>query len=174
PNIDWPEACEEKPSLSAVVRAENPGGGELVDEVNTTPGGIGYAALPDAIDDKTGSTIILKVQNNGQKGAAEATFGNPAAGATANCSTNQYKTPANVNTGTDLDWSQVFGAQPAIGGSAYPLCTLTSILAFHGYEAAGFPAKDERTVKDYIRSYITQTAGQEAINSDDYAALPSG
>jgi ABC-type phosphate transport system substrate-binding protein len=172
PNTSWPETCVEK-TLSPVVRPAANGGGEEVKKVNTTEGGIGYAALPDAMGNKTAGTVLLALQNNGQKPAFEASFGEPATGSVANCAAVAYKTPANVNTGLDLDWSAVFGAQPNIGGFAYPLCTLTYVLAFHGYGAAGFTAGQERTVRDYLTEYLTQTAGQSAINSHFYSALPS-
>jgi ABC-type phosphate transport system substrate-binding protein len=172
PNTTWPEKCGEK-TLSALVKPGNTGGGEVVKTVNTTAGSIGYAALPDAMANKTGSTAVLAVQNNGLGPASEATFASPASGSTANCGTMSYKTPANVNTGLDLDWSGVFGAKPAIGEGGYPLCALTYMLAFHGYQAAGFAQKDEITVRDYLTEYITQAAGQSDIASNFYSPLPS-
>lgn len=171
PNTTWPETCPEK-TLSALVRPAGTGGGEVVKTVNTTSGSIGYAALPDAMANKT-TAIVLRLQNNGLGSAGEGTYAPAAAGNTANCSTMTYKTPANVNTGLDIDWSQVFGAKPAIGEGGYPLCTLTYALAFHGYGAAGFAQKDEITVRDYLTEYVTQAAGQTDINSNFYAALPS-
>ena len=67
----------------------------------------------------------------------------------------------------------MFGAKPAIGGENYPLCTLTYDLAFHGYQAAGFSEAQEITAADYLNGYLTQAAGQAAINSHFYSALPS-
>ncbi|MGV1048316.1 MAG: PstS family phosphate ABC transporter substrate-binding protein [Solirubrobacterales bacterium] len=171
PNTTWPETCAEK-TLSAVVRPAGTGGGEVVKTVNTTAGSIGYAALPDAMANKT-TAVVLQLQNNGLGSAAEASFASPASGSTANCGTMTYKTPANVNTGLDIDWSAVFGAKPAIGEGGYPLCTLTYALAFHGYGLAGFAQKDEITVRDYLTEYVTQAAGQSDINSNFYSALPS-
>lgn len=172
PNNTWPETCAEK-TLSPLIKPAGTGNGEVVKTVNTTAGSIAYTALPDAMANKTASTSILGLQNNGLGPASEATFASPIAGNTSNCGTMTYKTPANVNTGLDLDWSQVFGAKPAIGEGGYPLCALTFVLAFHGYQAAGFAQKDELTVRDYVTEYITQTAGQNDINSNFYSALPS-
>jgi ABC-type phosphate transport system substrate-binding protein len=171
PNTTWPETCAER-TLSAVVRPANTGGGEVVKTVNATAGSIGYAALPDAMANKT-TAIVLRLQNNGLGSAIEGTYASPIAGSTANCDSMSYKTPPAVNGGLEIDWSQVFGAKPAIGGSAYPLCTLTYDIALHGYGAAGFAQKDEITVRDYLTEYITQATGQTDIASNFYAALPS-
>ncbi len=172
PNTTWPESCAEK-TLSALVIPTGTGGGQVVQKVNATSGSIGYASLPDTMTNKSGNTRILALQNNGLGPASEAVFASPLSGETANCGATTYKTPANVNTGLDLDWSQVFGAKPAIGEGGYPICTLTFNLAFHGYGAAGFAQKDEITVRDYITEYMTQAAGQNDINSHYYSALPS-
>jgi ABC-type phosphate transport system substrate-binding protein len=177
PNIEWPEACEEKPALSKVVHPEGTGGGELVNLVNVTDGGIGYAALPDAKSKAKETTQIMELQNNGQKSEinlAKAT----APGETANCSGITY-TGFKLNGGLDIDWSGVFGAKPAIGAENYPLCTLTYALAFHGYhlvppfKEAPFTEGQELTVKDYLNNYIVQEAGQTAISSHWYSRLPS-
>jgi ABC-type phosphate transport system substrate-binding protein len=173
PNISWPETCGEK-ALSSVIRPASTGGGAEVSTVTSTEGSIGYAALPDAkagLVGKTGSSI-LEVQNNGQKKGFEAEFANPAAGSSANCSAITYKVPK-LSTGLDVDWSQVFGAKPAVGGESYPLCTLTYILAFHGYQAAGFTEAQEVTAADYLNGYLTASTGQAAINSHFYSALPT-
>ena len=79
PNIDWPESCHEK-TLSTVIRPAAKGGGEVVKLVNETAGSIGYAALPDANANIAGTTVILALQNNGQKKGGEANFANAASG----------------------------------------------------------------------------------------------
>ena len=169
PNTTWPETCGEK-TLSTLLKPAANGNGEVMKLVKATPGSIAYSGLADA---KAAGVATLAVQNNGQKKVSEATFGSPSAGATANCGSVQYKTPANVNTGINLDWSQVFGAQPAIGGSGYPICTLTFVLAFNGYQDAGFTLGQQTTTRDFIHEYMVQNAGQEDINSNNYSALPS-
>lgn len=176
PNTTWPETCTAQ-KLSPVVRPAASGGGEVVNKVNETAGSIGYAALPDA---KAHSAVdILAVQNNGQKPLLEATFASPALGGEANCLETSYTVPANGqnktgSTGLNVDWSQVFGAQPTTGGERYPLCTLTYDLAFHGYGAAGFTSANEVTVHDYLREYIV-FKGQEklAASGTFYAPLPT-
>jgi ABC-type phosphate transport system substrate-binding protein len=169
PNTSWPETCAGK-ALSQIVRSPANGGGEEVKRVNATPGGIGYAALPEARASK--AAVILQLQNNGQKKAGEATFANPATGSAANCSGTAYRTPPATGGGVDIDWSQVFGGQPSIGGAGYPLCALTYVLAFAGYHAAGFSLGNEQTVYDYLTKYVVGTAGQEDIDSNYYARLP--
>jgi ABC-type phosphate transport system substrate-binding protein len=171
PNISWPETCEEK-TLSPVIRPANNGGGEVVKLVNATAGSIGYAALPDAKSNAKEGTVILALQNNGQKKGGEANFANAASGTTANCGGITY-TGFKLSTGLEVDWSAVFGAKPSVGGKSYPLCTLTYDLAFHGYKNAGFAEGQELTARDYLTEYITQAAtGQAAINSNFYSGLP--
>jgi ABC-type phosphate transport system substrate-binding protein len=172
PNVSWPESCPAK-ALSTVVRPAANGGGELVKKVNATDGSIGYAALPDAVNDKDANTVILSLQNNGQKKGGEANFADPNSGTVANCGGMTYQVPSPIGARRDVDWSGVFGAKPAIGGESYPLCALTYALAFHGYQAAGFTQAQETTVRDYLYGYVVQPTGQEDINSNYYAALPT-
>jgi ABC-type phosphate transport system substrate-binding protein len=179
PNTVWPESCAGK-TLSPLVHSGKSGGGGLVEEVDATSGSIAYAALPDAKGKS--APVILSLQNNGTTNAG-ATFGSPeASGASANCSVISYKVPTLGqnkvgNTGENVDWSQVFGARPKIGGSAYPLCTLTYDLSLHGYQAAGFASsKGEKTAFDYLKEYAVKVkTGQERlVNSGHYyAGLPS-
>ena len=178
PNTSWPESCTGK-TLSPVVRAEKNGGGELVAKVKATAGSIGYAALPDV---QSKGASFLEVQNNGHVSAEEATFGSPvlagveAGKGVANCGGIKYAVPKEARTsgtGLDADWSQVFGAQPTVGGTFYPLCTLTYDLALHGYKAAGFKFAPYQTVRDYINGYVL-FGGQTALTTTqtNYAPLP--
>lgn len=178
PNTSWPESCEGK-TLSALVRPAAKGGGEEVKKVKATPGSIGYAALPDV---QGNGGKFLEVQNNGNVGAEEATFASPvlagleAGKGVANCAATKYAVPKearSTGTGLNVDWSQVFGAEASIGGTAYPLCTLTYDLAFHGYKAAGFKFAPYQTVRDFINGYIV-FAGQTALTTTqtNYAPLP--
>ena len=175
PNTSWPESC--KKTLSPVVRPAAKGGGEEVKKVNATAGSIGYAALPDA--EANGGTVV-GLQNNGYVSTEEATYANPQiAGASAgkgvaNCAATKYVVPTEARrtgTGLDVDWSQVFGALPAIGGSAYPLCTLTYDLAFHGYKAAGFKFAPYQTVRDYLNGYVV-FGGQTALITTETNSAP--
>ncbi len=175
PNILWPESCTGT-TLSSVVRPTGTGGGEEVKKVNATAGSIGYAALPDA---KSNNAVdILNLANNGQKAAASATYASPVGEpGVANCAATEYQVPAEalkVGTGLNADWSKVFGANAAIGGEAYPLCTLTYDLAFNGYQKAGFLQKNEVTVHDYLREFVT-FAGQTKLAESGtfYAPLPT-
>lgn len=176
PNTSWPESCTGK-TLSEVVRPAANGGGELVKKVLATPGGIGYAALPDA--KANGATLLLELQNNGQK-TEGATYAAPdAIGAVANCEKALYEVPLDArnqegHTGLNVDWSQVFGGNPGIGGTTYPLCTLTYNLAFQNYKGAGFKFKDEVTVHDYITEFLVKETGQEALEESEkyYGTLP--
>jgi ABC-type phosphate transport system substrate-binding protein len=170
PNISWPESCPEQ-ELSAVVRPAANGGGEVVKKVNTTPGSIGYASLPDSMANKAGNTRILALQNNGQKKGAEANFAEAANGTTANCEGITYQVPK-LNGSLDFDWSQVFGAKPAVGSTFYPLCTLTYVMVWNDYSSVGYTEGVATTTRDYIYEYVVQAGGQAAINSNNYASLP--
>jgi ABC-type phosphate transport system substrate-binding protein len=177
-NTGWPETCPGT-ELATLARPEEDGDGAEVKKVNSTPGSIGFAALPDA--EANGGTVI-NVQNNGFVSVEEATYAEPQiAGAsagkgTANCSATKYVVPAEARltgTGLDVDWSQVFGGDPAIGGSAYPLCTLTYDLAFKGYKEAGFKFAPYQTVRDFLNGYVV-FGGQTALitSETNYAPLP--
>jgi ABC-type phosphate transport system substrate-binding protein len=176
PNTTWPETCVSK-TLSTVVRPAANGGGELVKTVKATSGSIGYAGLPDA--KANAAPVILAVQNNGQK-VEGATFAEPAeAGGVANCSQASYEVPKDarkgVGTALNVDWSKVFGGNPGIGGTAYPICTLTYALAFHAYKSAGYKNKDFATTRSYLREYIVQSTGQTTLENSGtfYAQLPT-
>lgn len=176
PNTTWPESCVGK-TLSTVERPAGTGGGEVVKKVNATEGSIGYASLPDA--KSNAADTILQVQNNGQKPVGEATFADPASGTLANCGGTSYSVPVNAqnkvgSTGFDVDWSQVFGGFPGVGGTSYPICTLTYDLAFHGYQAAGFVFKNESTVHDYLTEYVVQGGQTSLVTAGGfYSPLPT-
>jgi ABC-type phosphate transport system substrate-binding protein len=179
-NTVWPESCPEKTlstvkhSLKGGVGPEaGSGGGDEVKTVNETAGSIGYAALPDAKANAKGNTRILNLQNNGQKTGFEVETAEPATvKGTANCGGITY-TGFKLASGLDVDWSSVFGARPAVGGTSYPLCTLTYDLAWHGYKAAGFLEGQATTAIDFLNGYLVQETGQEAINSNFYSRLPT-
>jgi hypothetical protein len=169
PNTSWPEVCAEK-ALSGIVRPAGTATGEVVKKVNNTAGSIGFAPLPDAIANEAGT--ILRLQNNGI-GVGSNTVPPDTEGGSANCSI-LYKVPSGASEGLDVDWSQVFGGSPNVGGESYPLCMLTYALAFHGYEKAGFSLEDERTVHDYLTEYVVQgKAGQVELSGHYYVGLPS-
>lgn len=178
PNTSWPESCTGK-TLTTVIRPEKNGGGEVAAKVVATPGSIGYAALPDA---QAKGASFVELQNNGRVAAEEATYASAVlAGPTkgkgvANCAETKYIVPKearNTGTGLDVDWSQVFGAQPSIGGTAYPLCTLTYVLAFNGYKAAGYKFAPYQTVRDFVNGYLA-FGGQTALvtTETNYAPVP--
>ena len=182
PNITWPEngvgGCAAG-TVSPVTTAGKNNGTELVKKVNATDGSIGYAALADIEVNKTGDTHAVKVQNNGTKKISKATYAEPGTEfGNANCSAAEYTVPTAGQvggSGENVDWSQVFGANLSIGGSDYPLCTLTYDIAWKGYGAAGFSEATTTTVIDYLREYITAAAGQEDIDNGEkfYSPLPS-
>ena len=178
PNTVWPQSCTGT-TLSPVLRPSTNDDGAIVDTVNANEGAIGYAATPSAESHfSEGTTVIVPLQDNGQAGAA--VFATPAAAGQANCGSMTYNIPSDGRrrpgaTGLNVDWTGVSGAQPGIGGGAYPLCMLTYALAFHGYSSAGFVWGKFLTTYDYLRQYLVADAGQEALEAAGryYAPLPT-
>jgi ABC-type phosphate transport system substrate-binding protein len=180
PNTTWPvnsESCTE-PTLSPLVRGAENGGGAVVQKVNATAGSIGYAALPDAKGKS--AKVILSLQNNG-KVTKKQTYVSPASGMLARCGTTVYTVPKPARegegTGLNANWSKVFGAKISTvkSGNGYPLCTLTFVLSWNGFQKAGFTEANETSANDYVREYLTASTGQEAITTAVnkwYAPLP--
>lgn len=176
PNTSWPKTCLGQ-TLSTVVKPDSPGDDRLIETVEATAGSIGYAALPDA-KEVSGDFNILLLQSNGWKPAAEATFADPASGGQANCAAARYAVPTAGQRasggGVNVDWSQVSGTRPGIGGASYPLCMLTYDLALRGYGTAGYTFKAYKTVRDYLTTYVV-VAGQAGLadSGQYYATLPT-
>ena len=177
PNTTWPDC----PGASPIVTAANNGGGALVTKVNATEGGIGYAALADAENNKAGATTVLSVQNSGLP-----TFASPAAaGSNAACTETEYanrpKSPAGVEFANwaeaaanplNQNWSGVYGSNPTIGGTKYPICTLTwSIAATNSSGVFGGPATT--TLMDYETYVIAAAGGQADAGGNWYAPVPA-
>jgi ABC-type phosphate transport system substrate-binding protein len=189
PNTLWPEngkgGCSAT-AVSPIVTAGANGGGALIKKVNTTNGSIGYAALPDVENNRNaaapnnnpeGDTHWVKLQNNGNVQGSP-TFAEPAEGTIANCLEAQYVVPTNAQdgqSGLHADWSKVFGANTSIGGTAYPLCTITYDMSLTEYSASGISKETEETVRDYLTEYVTAETGQADIEESEkfYAPLPS-
>lgn len=182
PNTTWPEGCA---GVTKVLRPESIGGG-VAQVIDRIAGTIGFAGLPEA-EEKGVDT--LKLENDGRlstetkASALSASYAAPSAGGMANCGGITYDVPIGARrkpgeSGLNADWSQVVGANPAVGGSSYPLCMLTYDIAFHGYSLR--PDKKitfarEQTVRDYLKEYIVTPAGQSLLASPGsfYAPLPS-
>jgi hypothetical protein len=172
--------CPER-KLSKLVYAEHFGDAGVIREMGLRTGTISYASLPE-VERLNDGAAVLAVQNNGI-GTEAPTFAAPTTGGgLANCAAAQYEVPQEARrneplaSGLSVDWSQVYGSKPGIGGNDYPLCTLSFDLAFDSYEAAGFRYRQELTLHDYLTEFIVRTAGQEALVDSDssyYAALPT-
>jgi ABC-type phosphate transport system substrate-binding protein len=170
PNISWPE-CEISAGNPRIAVVKKAGGGEVANYIATTAGTIGYAALPDA---KSKSAAVARLED---LGGATPKYALPEAetGEKANCGARVYTvpTPGRVGeSGLAVNWSQVFGASPEVGGSLYPLCTLTYDIAWNSYEKAGYSnsANVAADVKKYINYVLNE--GQTVVNSHYYQKLP--
>jgi ABC-type phosphate transport system substrate-binding protein len=178
PNLVWPDCSGTIKPLTAS------GGGALVAKVSATDSSIGYAALPDAESSNKGAeATILEVEDGEVKGAAK--FANPFSGTAANCSEVKYNLPLNesgtavsgweqAGTATNVDWSEVYGSSPTIGGGLYPLCTLTFSVAATNSTAVWGESK-ATTLIDYLKYLTNKEAGggQEALLTKWYAKLPN-
>lgn len=193
PNITWPEQSTclpgERP-VSPVVRPAGKGGTEVVKTVNSVDGSIGYSALPDIENNRTGDTVALKLQNNGRR-THGATFAKAGFGAdkSANCASARYDVPEaaqpGVGSGLNVEWSQTFGANIDIASkgnaSAYPLCTITFDMALDNYSgvknALGetYSEEDAAAVQDYLANYVTAEDGQNQLATAEtwYSRLPT-
>jgi ABC-type phosphate transport system substrate-binding protein len=178
PNITWPENQSTCTSRTPVVRKK--GGGSVAEWVAGHENTIGYVALPDA---KAKGAAVARLQN---LGGLTPTYTLPENGSEeSNCGERVYTVPTPgrpsgtsssspaAETGEEVDWSEVFGAKPAIGSTLYPLCTLTYALSWKHYAKAGYGANSAAiatVTKDYISNYILET-GQGVKHW--YQSLPS-
>jgi ABC-type phosphate transport system substrate-binding protein len=171
PNITWPQCSGGTPVVFAVG-----GSGGVAAKVAKTEGAISFAGLPDA---KAKGAEVVRLQN-GIVGPI-ATFAEPGntTTSTARCVNARYVVPAEgrtTGTGVAVDWSTVFGAQPTIGGSEYPLCTLTWLVGWKSYTEAGFTSAQGEAVYDYVNNYVVVPAsGQEDLKTAKkwYSTLPT-
>jgi ABC-type phosphate transport system substrate-binding protein len=186
PNTVWPEC------LGGTEVKTAKGGGALAELVNTTPGAIGYAALPDA---KSKTAEVAPLQNGTaggsptyvEPGRTTGVVGGKEVGI-ARCENSRYTVPPEAYGGPEpgvaVDWSTVFGAVPSIGGEEYPLCTLTYDIGWKDYVAAGYEAEAVvkgttaaawgQDVGDYIRNYLIKNGQADLTNAGKwYSPLPS-
>ncbi len=163
PNIEWPE-CR------GIIKRE-PGGGEVAKFVAETHGTIGYAALPDV---KSKSATPAPLQDFSEEG--EARFAKPeaASGEVSNCGARSYTVPSGVRegeSGVNASWFEVFGSNATVGGSLYPVCTLTYDIAWNNYKEAGYGTNGPKIAKN-VKAYLEYvlTTGQSVGHW--YQALP--
>jgi ABC-type phosphate transport system substrate-binding protein len=162
------------------------GGGDEVKTINNTENSIGYAALADAENNKTGGTHTLEVQNGTSLGVP--TYASPLlAEKMSNCEETQYNVPTDAqveelgpgefepvteNSPFNVDWSGVYGSGTETVD--YSICTLTWDLAFRNYGNAGFTTGGTGSV---IEDYFTTILGTGVTDLTDagtyYDAIPA-
>jgi ABC-type phosphate transport system substrate-binding protein len=171
PNTVWPECAGSSP----VIRAN--GEFAVAEKVIETPGTIGYTTLPAAAQ-KGAATARLQ---NG-KASGKPTYAEPmiAESKAANCNAPRYTVPVEGRPGTGsgeaVDWAEVFGAEPQIGGVSYPLCMLTYDIGWSNYAKAGYNPSGNwgESVRDYLGRYVVQPGlGQAGLKSLSYFPLPA-
>ncbi len=174
-----------------VCVSSSTGGSALATAVNATDGSIGYADLVSArsrpFDITPGATqdytFWAPLQNN--PGGTATAYVEPTFDATAhsgaigakgsNCQAvpiANAPTPANSPGGdpTFGDWSATYAA----GGSGYPACVLTYLLAWDDnaavYGSSQAEQEKARTVKDYLSTIV---GPGQAFTNVDYSPLPN-
>jgi ABC-type phosphate transport system substrate-binding protein len=177
PNTVWPTCA----GSTTPILAAFGGDAAVATAVDRNPNTIGYAALPDAEAHLKEGATLAKLENGTPGGIAH--FESPANATTSNarCANSRYTVESNairgaLGGGLSVNWSKVFGAQPKVGGTEYPLCTLTYVTAWNEYSAAKYGsghAAIQALVKDYIANYVLGE-GQSAVGGHWYASLPEG
>jgi ABC-type phosphate transport system substrate-binding protein len=181
-NTVWPADS----GATAVVRADDAGGGALRTKASATDGSISYLALSDARGGD-GSFVLtpnaathddkfwLPIQRQGT-----ATYDDPQSAASgftsasvkgANC----VNAPlSGVPASTFGDWSK---ATAVYNGAGYGICTLTYDLAFDDnavvYCTSDSEQRKARTVRDYLVRAALSTVGQNGLPGQDYDTLPA-
>ena len=178
PNQVWPDCG----GTTEILRPANNGSGELVNKVNATDSSIGYAGLPEVKAHPSAEQTILKVQNSSlptyvlpytntgsEAACGEVTYNRPKSPAGAEFTTwaEAAENPAN------LDWSAVYGSNPTIGGTKYPICTLTWSIAATNSSAV-FGANAKTTLVDYLSYLLAAEGGRKDLSGNWYRELPSG
>jgi ABC-type phosphate transport system substrate-binding protein len=182
-NLVWPESnCNT--GVTNVERVE--GGGGVVNFVKANANTIGYAAYSDVFTNGAVANAV-PLEN---KHAAVNTFAKPGkvpTGGTeeseANCGSRTYEVPSNAfsNGGLGVDWSEVFGANPSISGTEYPLCTLTFDIGWNGYSGITGTGgtKYAANVGSAVAAYFGyelgtgSTEGQTILGKHGYEKLPT-
>lgn len=186
PNTSWPNTVGEStaapcPAASNLCKNTSNGNGPLLDRLNTTDGGIGYADVSTArargfevssVADDTFWAPIVQGNGTAYEPTADATAWRQNVGARgAGCAGVTF---AGVPSSTLGSWAAV-SATVSSTGTVYPLCSLTYALAWDDYAAPyGASADNEakaRTAKDYLTAAVS-ALGQGNNSSRDYAPLP--
>jgi ABC-type phosphate transport system substrate-binding protein len=177
PNTSWPTCSGAAAPKNAV------GGVGVAEKVAETTGRIGYVELPDA---KSKGAKVVEVQNNGTGTTGVLSAGPVAKNGLeeevkeANCAGAEYEVPPGalapekeeIGKGLDVDWSKVSGGAPSVGGTTYPICTLTYDIGWHKYTDAGFGAGVANQVKGYF-AYILANGTGTGTERNYYANLPT-
>ncbi|HEY0279065.1 MAG TPA: substrate-binding domain-containing protein [Solirubrobacterales bacterium] len=169
-NLLWPEkGC--KSTLTNVEKAE--GGGGLVEFVKNNANTIGYASYSDVF--AKGATSNAVPLRSGHSNTTGNLYASPhkATLSEANCGVRTYTVPTGASSGREIDWSEIFGANPTIGTS-YPLCTLTFDLSWHNYAGkTGYTSTTGKAVHAYLAYALNTAEGQAKLNENGYETLPS-
>jgi len=183
PNTNWPSGGS---SCSPLAVPTTKGGPALITLLNSTPGGIGYADLSDAVN-LGGSDLTASVQN-----AAGTNYIAPGNGTGANCDLSTLSEPGNgastamVGLVSNDNWGSDNATVNGTGqhddasdtGVQYPICGLTYDLVYTGLHGAvgtgpvsSLTADQRRTLYSYF-TFVLSSLGQSILPNNNYASLP--
>ena len=193
-NTDWPK----NGGATAVVRADDIGGGSLRTKAAATDGSISYLALSDARGGTNAPFTLtpqaqhddtfwlpIERQNSGvfddpqeAPGGYQSAPANPVTVRGADCRDAPITGAA---TSTRGDWSHASAVYNSVG---YGICTLTYDLVFDDnsvvYCNSDSEQRKARTIKDYLQKAVLSDAGQQGTGGNstglpgqDYDQLPA-
>jgi ABC-type phosphate transport system substrate-binding protein len=187
-NTEWPgkQKPGEEGTCSAITNAATSGNPALIAKLKETPDGVGYADLPQVINQP--GLIIASVQN-----ATGTSFQTPNIGEAANCNYSVLSLPgAGPSEAVGLDpednWAnnnEEVNKEPNHGnatdlGSKYPICGITWDMVYTGLSNTSgganpisrLSADQRRTLYSYFTFILSSTA-QHGLSSIYYAPLPT-
>lgn len=182
-NTNWPTGGSE---CSALIRPDTSGNLAVVTKCKATIGGICYADIADALQNK----LKLAKVRNGTDTAFQASAANDPVTlkkTRANCDPSAASLPGTTaSDAVGLNASDTWAIDNASGnhaditnvGKKYPICGLTFDMVYAGLSGSTNSAiarlrNDQRqTIYDYF-SYVLSNPGQSGLSQHYYAQLPS-
>ena len=159
------------------------GAGALLTVLNATPGGVGYADLPDVA-----TSALVKPQVANPAGV----YQSPNNGTNANCDFSTSLTlpgGGDPNSSVGLDGADNYAYNQAgnhvdatFQGTGYPICGVTFMLVWTGLSDTSGTAdnnpisrmkpNERRTLYSYV-TYVLSSAGQRRLQNINYAPIPA-
>jgi ABC-type phosphate transport system substrate-binding protein len=180
-NTEWPGGKQKvsEGTCSTLTTASKAGGPEEIAKLKEVPGGVGYADLPDEVNQA--GLVTASLEN-----AAGTSYTSPISGSGANCSYTSVSPPAGGASDAvglsseEKNWAN--NAEPneqnvTDRGSKYPICGLTFDLVYTGLSSttssaiAPLTLDQRRTLYSYFTFVLSSTA-QQLLSDNYYSPLP--